>query len=630
MIAARLAARPAAPAHDDAARPAAARAPCAIQAKLRIGSVDDPLEREADRAADAVIRGEPAHQLGRATAAPQRKCAGCEAEDRDEMPVQRKPASCAGSEGAQASGEAAARAVAGGGAPLSPELRSYFEPRFGLDLADVRVHADARAGRAAEAISARAFTVGDDIGFAAGEFAPQHPEGRRLIAHELAHTVQQAPFVARQEEDPFRPRRFPERGGGGTTDFEETVQIDPTHPGPITGSVTRREIAPASETDPEEEIHSGTVDEISFDPSCVLTIPYRLSFQQAASAGEDFCEIPPPATPVTPLTAAEMTTIGRNYVDDLNAGLNDWYAVSVSGCDDVQPCTDRNIPVRIEVTEDDTSPHRIITVVNRAGRGNAGTICAREYDSGFATHEGGHQVLRLGDEYPELDPDLLQQVPQWGRRERVRTDLTQMGSHSRYGPFAQFHERHFRFAEVFLDAAYHGHGCTVRLVRLRAPPADVRLQFGIGATFAGAEGFLSAAALIGLGIPLEPERRAMLEAGILGQLFVAAGRYRHAYLLGVRLGLEGRTALPEWGFSGTVFGSAGMLHRPEAFGDEGTRLPERTSGYGEAGVGVGFHTPLVDSVNLQIRAEVAGGAEIADDPEAMEWVRTGLTMGASF
>ena len=69
--------------------------------------------------------------------------------------------------------------------------RATFEPRFGRDFSRVRVHTDARAAAAAAAIEARAFTVGRHIVFGAGEFAPDRPEGTRLLAHELTHVVQQ-------------------------------------------------------------------------------------------------------------------------------------------------------------------------------------------------------------------------------------------------------------------------------------------------------------------------------------------------------------------------------------------------------------------------------------------------------
>ena len=82
---------------------------------------------------------------------------------------------------------------AAGARPLDPALRVFFEDRFGRDLHGVRIHTDQNAARAARGLAARAFTLGDDVFFGAGEFAPHSPAGRRLLAHELAHCVQQRP-----------------------------------------------------------------------------------------------------------------------------------------------------------------------------------------------------------------------------------------------------------------------------------------------------------------------------------------------------------------------------------------------------------------------------------------------------
>jgi hypothetical protein len=66
-----------------------------------------------------------------------------------------------------------------------------MEPRFGHDFSKVRVHTDAKAAESAQAVNARAFTVGRHVVFASGKYAPYTPDGKRLLAHELAHTLQQ-------------------------------------------------------------------------------------------------------------------------------------------------------------------------------------------------------------------------------------------------------------------------------------------------------------------------------------------------------------------------------------------------------------------------------------------------------
>jgi len=87
--------------------------------------------------------------------------------------------------------ESGISAIEGSGQPLAESTRSFFEPRFGSDFSNVRVHKDSYGGRLAEALQAKAFTVGSDIIFGAGQFTPETPAGKHLLAHELVHVVQQ-------------------------------------------------------------------------------------------------------------------------------------------------------------------------------------------------------------------------------------------------------------------------------------------------------------------------------------------------------------------------------------------------------------------------------------------------------
>ena len=82
------------------------------------------------------------------------------------------------------------------GRPLDPETRASMSARFGHDFTKVRVHDDTQAAESARDIGARAYTVGNDIVFGAGGFAPETPDGQRLLAHELTHVVQQSSAAA--------------------------------------------------------------------------------------------------------------------------------------------------------------------------------------------------------------------------------------------------------------------------------------------------------------------------------------------------------------------------------------------------------------------------------------------------
>lgn len=172
---------------------------------LRIGEANDTYEQEADRVADDIVTGKRSgHQwsLSHVSVNPplRRKCAcggssddtgsGCADCKKDEegRTLQRHPAGPAPLGMAPPSVPAVLNSP---GRSLDGDTRGFFEPRFGHDLSGVRVHTDARAAQSARQVNADAYSVGGDIVFADGMFAPYTFEGRRLIAHELTHTLQQ-------------------------------------------------------------------------------------------------------------------------------------------------------------------------------------------------------------------------------------------------------------------------------------------------------------------------------------------------------------------------------------------------------------------------------------------------------
>src|SRR5262245_2370505 len=161
-----------------------------IQANLKVGAVDDPLEHEADRVAEQVMRM-PVPEVALSSAPPQvsRKCAACEAEEEEKL--QKKPTGMA----AVAAGEVPAivyEVLSSPGQPLDAATRAYFEPRFGHDFSGVWVHTGHHAEQSANAVKANAYTVGHDIVLGIGRFDFNATEGRRLLAHELTHVVQQS------------------------------------------------------------------------------------------------------------------------------------------------------------------------------------------------------------------------------------------------------------------------------------------------------------------------------------------------------------------------------------------------------------------------------------------------------
>ncbi|MGF6414019.1 DUF4157 domain-containing protein [Paraburkholderia sp. MM5482-R1] len=167
------------------------RQPSVIQRKLVIGAFDDPLEHEADLVADRVMGlPKPRPPISAAPRDINRKCSTCEEEEKAET-VQRKPslAAAASTREAPAGVEQALRSS---GHPLDIYTRTHFEDRFGYDFSSVRVHTDAGAAASAASIGAAAYTAGADIVFGAGRYQPATSAGRRLLAHELTHVVQQS------------------------------------------------------------------------------------------------------------------------------------------------------------------------------------------------------------------------------------------------------------------------------------------------------------------------------------------------------------------------------------------------------------------------------------------------------
>ena len=143
-----------------------------LQRKLAIGSSNDPLEHEADRIANQVLAA-PARSAVSGAPLHIQRFSGQSNEQMDAAPA------------------SVDQALASPGRPLAPVLRQDMEQHFGHDFSQVRVHSGGVAEQSARDVNAHAYAVGRDMVFSPGRFAPGTHEGRRLIAHELTHVVQQ-------------------------------------------------------------------------------------------------------------------------------------------------------------------------------------------------------------------------------------------------------------------------------------------------------------------------------------------------------------------------------------------------------------------------------------------------------
>jgi hypothetical protein len=176
-----------------------------FQPKLTINNPKDKFEQEADAVADKVLQMQtPSLQTkpdnnsffktSPITITPvQRKCANCE----DEEKMQRKEID--GDEAmADSNLENYVGGLSGGGQQLPDEARKFYEPRFGYDFSNVKVHTDDVAAKSAQSINALAYTSGSNIVFNNGQFAPNTNNGKKLLGHELTHVVQQGNNISKK------------------------------------------------------------------------------------------------------------------------------------------------------------------------------------------------------------------------------------------------------------------------------------------------------------------------------------------------------------------------------------------------------------------------------------------------
>jgi outer membrane protein OmpA-like peptidoglycan-associated protein len=158
-----------------------------LQTKLAINKPGDEYEQEADRIADQVMAASVNQSLSNTSPRIQRFTGQPTGQ------MEMAPASVD-------------QVLASPGSPLEPALRNDMEQRFGYDFSQVRVHSNTNAEQSARNVNAHAYTVGRDIVFGTGRFAPEMHEGRLLIAHELTHVIQQG--MARSVTEPYVSRHI--------------------------------------------------------------------------------------------------------------------------------------------------------------------------------------------------------------------------------------------------------------------------------------------------------------------------------------------------------------------------------------------------------------------------------------
>ncbi|PWB50049.1 MAG: hypothetical protein C3F06_13180 [Candidatus Methanoperedenaceae archaeon] len=166
-----------------------------IQAKLRVGQPGDIYEQEADKVAEQVMRMSDISEAKDTRM--QEKCPKClkglnrfMGKDEKNEKLQAKETRNQTPEVKPLIEENIISSKSGG-QPLPESVRSFFEPRFGYDFSNVKIHNDVKAAESARVLQAHAFTFGEDLFFGEGQYEPETIHGKTVLAHELTHIVQQ-------------------------------------------------------------------------------------------------------------------------------------------------------------------------------------------------------------------------------------------------------------------------------------------------------------------------------------------------------------------------------------------------------------------------------------------------------
>ncbi len=284
-----------------------------LQRKLAVGSGLDPHEVEADAMAAQVVGGRMAGQT--------RTRAAADGMEQTEAPL------------------IVHEVLRGAGQPLDGGTRAWMELRFGRDLSGVRVHTGAQADQSARAVGARAYAVGQDAVFAAGQYNPGSRDGLRLLAHELSHTVQQA-------------------GGGVGLSSAATAVVarEPTPQDALKKDDPKKKPDPVTVTAPAEELvnPSGPIAPVKGTgqtsgggagqtPSAAPTVPAPQQYTPSQPP-----LVPPGYTPLPPLPSqAGGTAAGAGAAAPSRLSLHDFGRLSLGlrlGFPELEKNQDPNAP----------------------------------------------------------------------------------------------------------------------------------------------------------------------------------------------------------------------------------------------------------------------------------------------
>lgn len=192
-----------------------------IQPKLKINQLGDIYEQEADQVAEHIMgMSTSSEPVAPVTNTKEReegidhKCSACEMmkddeeEREEEMNISRRQSTMSNMETTDEAANKINKVLSNGGSTLGDDTLEFMEPMFGYNFSNVRIHSDEGAARSSNSVNALAYTVGNDIVFGEGQYQPNTLEGRRLLAHELTHVVQQSRAVHRVTDESLESREL--------------------------------------------------------------------------------------------------------------------------------------------------------------------------------------------------------------------------------------------------------------------------------------------------------------------------------------------------------------------------------------------------------------------------------------
>lgn len=561
---------------------------------LRVSAPNDPDERQAHSVADQVMRMpdprlQPACACGGSCPRCQAQAAGLAAE-----PVQPMPGDSGVLPGRFAGGSVG-RVLQRPGRPLDAAIRGDMESRFGYDFSPVRVHTDPAASQSSRALNARAYTVGTHIVFGANQYAPATGQGKRLLAHELAHVVQQtgraAPSRPRGiQREEFKP--WPGQTGqdvAGTRNKKGDIISEQVQ---RTGDPTYAQLGPSL---------------LEFDTSrCALTVKKAINFVRAGT-GE------------TQLSKDAFNALKKKILELAEDRLNGWVSIQLAesaGCG--LSCALGRISVKVETREGSGPYSSTLNLHRKFGREDAGNIGADASDRTL-WHELGHIVLGAADEYYEAKrPDGTPRP-----KSKVNKSDWSIMSGEANARRAMLHARHFSHLPAWLGRRFPA--CSFSLNETTRP---IVVEFTPTLMFGGyftpdGRGGLHYSLGLDMGIPFDRLRR--LEFVFGPRISYLQMADQHALLLGFRAGLEG-----QFGSSGVRLG-AGV----EGGGLGFTNLAEGKLGaapYVEGNLGLGYSF----GAGVSLGGEFGVGSRELPIPnmggktDFTTYYRLGLTVAMSF